>query len=149
MRMMNALRLSDSSLGTRDLAFQGVKGPIYDGGGVSSDDYARVYTNDSVAMVFFNHGDTNLSRDEVLFSINAVIFNRGLLKINTKATPHNIIASGDHQVGLPNCRNYTSPDHRATHEALLPELGGVKFSQFRYQVTPLAAPTRAPPVASM
>ncbi|UNX54696.1 hypothetical protein MF406_17765 [Georgenia sp. TF02-10] len=70
------------------------------------------------AVVQFNLGDGDLTAEEVAWAVRTVQGHRAELGLNTTAVDHDVLAIFWNE-GLPDCKSYPHPDHRAVHEAVL------------------------------
>ncbi len=90
----------------------------YDSGGCISDLTADVWTSPLAAIVWFNLGDGDLTKEEVTWAIRVVRDNRAALGINNTLPNHNLIGASFWNESHPDCFVYAHEDHRAVHEAL-------------------------------
>lgn len=116
----------DSGL-PREFSFEGVKGPFdslghsicrLDDGDCVTDLTAEVWTSPLGAVVWFNLGDGDLSKEEAEWAITTVRDNRAALGIDSSLPSHSLIGASYSNPGFDGCFLYDHPDHWAVQLAL-------------------------------
>lgn len=133
MNFLNVMAQNDSTL-PGNLQYQGVSAALPESGvdvcrrdsegtgGACTvrDRTARVWTapNGMGALVMFNLGDGDLTKEEVMWAIESVQNNRSLLGLNSTLPDYNIIGASYRNRARTACIQYDHPDHQAVHQAL-------------------------------
>lgn len=127
-RFLTGMAHHDSGL-PREFSFAGVKGPFDSlghpicriddrDGDCSTDLTAKVWTSPLAAVVWFNLGDGDLSRQETEWAITTVRDNRAALGIDASLPSTGLIGASYSNPGFEGCFLYDHPDHWAVQLSL-------------------------------